>query len=97
MIHLKNSTDLNWAPGARSIGEEFFECIILVTKIWPRKVLSLHKVNIHIGSATQLTCAPFSQDSSTERGDAFRRTRPLRARRSSTTIYNWGPRVAETV
>ena len=44
---------------------------------------------------TQLTCAPFSQDSSARRGRAFRRTRPLRARRTSTTINNWGPRVAE--
>ena len=46
---------------------------------------------------SQLTRAPFSQDSSAERGHAFRRTRPLRARRTSTTIYNWGPRVAETL
>ena len=46
---------------------------------------------------SQLIRAPFSQDSSAEGGRAFRRTRPLRARRTSTTIDNWGPRVAETV
>ena len=44
---------------------------------------------------SQLIRAPFSQDSSAERGQAFRRAGPLRARRTSTTINNWGPRVAE--
>ena len=46
---------------------------------------------------SQLTRAPFSQDSSAERGQAFRRAGPLRARSTSTTTKNRGPRVAQTV
>ena len=46
---------------------------------------------------SQLIRAPFSQDSSAERGQAFRRVGPLRARSTSTTIDNRGARVAKTL
>ena len=46
---------------------------------------------------SQLTRAPFSQDSSAERGQPFRRAGPLRARSTSTSTDNWGPRVLQTV
>ena len=48
-------------------------------------------------SISLLICAPLSQDSSAERGRAFRRVGPLRARSTSPTTNNWGPRVEQTV
>jgi hypothetical protein len=46
---------------------------------------------------SQQISSPFSQDSSAERGQAFRRAGPLRARSTSTTIDNRRPRVAQTL
>ena len=56
MIHLENSSDLERAPGARSIAAEFSKCIILVVEL-----LRCENTGFHIHAAPFGTRSPLAQ------------------------------------